>query len=65
MCVGCEEPISRERLRAVPSATRCVPCQTKFDKRPKTTPHENPEILKPKKRPKRKARDLSSVTEIG
>lgn len=28
ICVDCGEPISERRLRAVPDAVRCVPCQS-------------------------------------
>jgi len=28
-CVDCEQPIPKERLKAVPTATRCVPCKEK------------------------------------
>lgn len=31
-CVTCDGPIPEGRLRAMPDAERCVPCQTKFDR---------------------------------
>ena len=31
-CVGCGGPIPDGRLKAIPDAQRCVPCQTKFDR---------------------------------
>ena len=30
-CSDCENPIPQERLIAVPTATRCVPCKEKAD----------------------------------
>jgi len=30
-CIDCEKPIPQERLVAVPTATRCVPCKEKAD----------------------------------
>lgn len=30
-CIGCDEPIPVGRLRAVPSAERCVPCQARHE----------------------------------
>ncbi len=30
-CSNCESPIPQERLMAVPTATRCVPCKEKED----------------------------------
>jgi len=30
-CSDCENPIPQERLMAVPTATRCVPCKEKAD----------------------------------
>jgi len=30
-CVGCYEEIEAKRKEAVPSATRCAPCQEDFD----------------------------------
>lgn len=32
VCVDCEKPIPAGRLRAVPDAQRCVPCQSKADR---------------------------------
>lgn len=32
-CVGCDAPISPERRAALPSATRCIPCQQNFERR--------------------------------
>jgi len=31
-CVECGQPIPFERLKAQPTALRCVPCQAKFEK---------------------------------
>lgn len=31
-CISCGGPIPEGRLRAMPDAERCVPCQTKFDR---------------------------------
>ena len=31
-CIDCGEPIPLERLKAMPGATRCVSCQTAFEK---------------------------------
>jgi RNA polymerase-binding transcription factor DksA len=31
-CVECVGPIPEGRLKAMPDAERCVPCQTKFDR---------------------------------
>ncbi|MDP9467472.1 MAG: TraR/DksA C4-type zinc finger protein [Chloroflexota bacterium] len=31
-CVSCDGPIPEGRLKAIPDAERCVPCQTKFDR---------------------------------
>lgn len=31
VCKDCEEPIEPERLRAVPTAVRCVDCQSRKD----------------------------------
>lgn len=33
ICPDCEKPIPRERLLAVPTATRCVPCKEKAEQR--------------------------------
>jgi RNA polymerase-binding transcription factor DksA len=33
ICVGCQQPIPPERLRAVPEAVRCVNCQRLFEGR--------------------------------
>ncbi len=33
ICPDCQKPIPRERLLAVPTATRCVPCKEKAEKR--------------------------------
>ncbi len=30
-CSRCEERIPAKRLKAMPRATRCVPCQSRFD----------------------------------
>lgn len=32
-CVDCGEPIAAARLRAYPAATRCIDCQSAFEKR--------------------------------
>jgi phage/conjugal plasmid C-4 type zinc finger TraR family protein len=32
-CVDCDGPIPEGRLKAMPDAERCVPCQTKLDRR--------------------------------
>ncbi|MFQ5649700.1 MAG: TraR/DksA family transcriptional regulator [bacterium] len=32
ICPDCSQPIPRERLLAVPTATRCVPCKEKAEK---------------------------------
>ena len=32
-CVDCDDAIPEGRLKAMPDAERCVPCQTKFDRR--------------------------------
>lgn len=32
VCVACGQPIPEGRLRAMPDAERCVPCQTKADR---------------------------------
>ena len=32
-CEDCEEEISIARLQAIPTASRCIKCQTKFEKR--------------------------------
>lgn len=32
MCVDCEEPISRERLRVEPASMRCAECQTRYER---------------------------------
>jgi RNA polymerase-binding transcription factor DksA len=32
ICANCEEPIPMARLRAVPTATRCWPCQTREER---------------------------------
>ncbi len=32
-CVDCDGPIPDGRLKAMPDAERCVPCQTKLDRR--------------------------------
>lgn len=32
-CVDCDGPIPEGRLKAIPDAERCVPCQTQFDRR--------------------------------
>jgi DnaK suppressor protein len=29
ICSSCEGPVGKERLKAVPTATHCVPCKTK------------------------------------
>ena len=34
ICLGCEEPISTKRLRALPWATRCLACQEAADRQP-------------------------------
>jgi RNA polymerase-binding protein DksA len=31
-CIDCGQPIPIERLKAQPTALRCVPCQTRFEK---------------------------------
>ncbi len=31
-CITCDGSISEGRLKAMPDAERCVPCQTKFDR---------------------------------
>lgn len=31
-CVDCGEPITEARLRAAPEASRCVPCQERWEK---------------------------------
>lgn len=33
VCPDCEKPIPIERLEAVPTATRCVPCKEKSERR--------------------------------
>ena len=33
ICEACGKPISPERLEALPTARRCVPCQEKLEKR--------------------------------
>jgi len=33
ICVDCGEPISERRLKAVPDAVRCVPCQSAAGRR--------------------------------
>ena len=33
VCAGCEEPIPMARLKALPFATRCIPCQEEKEKR--------------------------------
>ena len=32
-CVGCEEPISAARKKAVPGCERCVDCQSDYEKK--------------------------------
>lgn len=32
ICIDCQKPIPKERLMAVPTATRCVPCKEKAGK---------------------------------
>ncbi|MCP9954052.1 TraR/DksA family transcriptional regulator [Actinomadura madurae] len=32
-CVGCGHPVPEGRLEARPDAARCIPCQTKHDRR--------------------------------
>ena len=32
VCVACGEPIPQKRLRAVPDAVRCLPCQQRAEK---------------------------------
>jgi DnaK suppressor protein len=32
VCAGCDGEISRARLKAYPMATRCLPCQEKFER---------------------------------
>lgn len=34
ICAECEEPIPAERLRALPFAVRCRPCQERIERRP-------------------------------
>jgi len=34
ICIDCDEPIPEARRRAVPGATRCISCQTEFERRP-------------------------------
>lgn len=31
VCVGCDQPISPQRRAALPSAIRCIRCQTAFE----------------------------------
>lgn len=38
MCLDCGREIPFERLKAQPSAKRCVPCQSAFEKKHQTTP---------------------------
>ncbi len=38
-CEECEERIPQARLRAVPGALRCAPCQTAFERRHGKRPH--------------------------
>ncbi len=33
VCAGCEEQIPLARLKALPFATRCIPCQEKIEQR--------------------------------
>jgi DnaK suppressor protein len=35
-CADCQRPIPRQRLEALPSATRCAACQAAFEKKRKT-----------------------------
>ena len=37
-CVDCGKNIPFERLKAQPSATRCIDCQSKFEQKHQTTP---------------------------
>ncbi|WP_332776706.1 TraR/DksA family transcriptional regulator [Polaromonas sp.] len=37
-CIDCGQPIPFERLKAQPSASRCIACQTRFEQRRDTTP---------------------------
>lgn len=34
LCVGCGVDISAARLHATPEASRCIPCQEKFERHP-------------------------------
>ncbi len=36
LCAGCEEPIPAARLRALPFAVRCLPCQERWERRTQT-----------------------------
>jgi RNA polymerase-binding protein DksA len=38
VCVDCDREIPFERLKAQPSAKRCVDCQTAYEKKHQTTP---------------------------
>lgn len=31
-CIGCDKAIGANRKQAMPSATRCIDCQTKYEK---------------------------------
>jgi phage/conjugal plasmid C-4 type zinc finger TraR family protein len=33
ICIDCDEPIPEARRRAVPGCTRCINCQTEFERR--------------------------------
>ena len=37
-CIDCGQPIPFERLKAQPSALRCIVCQTRFEQGRNTTP---------------------------
>lgn len=37
-CIDCGQPIPFERLKAQPSASRCIACQTRFEQGRDTTP---------------------------
>ncbi len=39
-CIDCGQPIPFERLKAQPSASRCIVCQTRFEQGRDTTPRD-------------------------
>lgn len=39
ICCDCGEPIGMQRLEAYPTARRCRPCQTTYEKRGPVSPH--------------------------